>query len=151
MSFAWDAPGPYYAIPAEDRGSRCDLTSDVCVIDNEHFFIRGCVEIPVVDGPSPFVWGVWCSLSKENFKRTIEMWKVEGRENEPPCFGWLCTAIPGYPAIPLKTHLHTRPLGERPFVELEPTDHPLAVEQREGITMARVREIASALLHGRGK
>lgn len=30
----------------------------------------------------------------------------------------------------------------------EPTDHPLAVEQRVGITMDRVREIGEALLHG---
>jgi hypothetical protein len=47
----------------------------------------------------------------------------------------------------LKTHVHTRPVGQRPYIELEPTDHPLAVEQRNGITMARVRDIAAALLH----
>jgi hypothetical protein len=38
-------------------------------------------------------------------------------------------------------------LGERPSVELEPTSHPLAVEQRNGITVARVHEIAETLLH----
>jgi len=32
------------------------------VIDEQHFFIRGCLEVPVSDGPGPFVWGVWCSL-----------------------------------------------------------------------------------------
>ena len=37
----------------------------------------------------------------------------------------------------------------KPFIELEATDHPLAVEQREGITMDRVREIAEALVHPR--
>jgi hypothetical protein len=30
---------------------------------------------------------------------------------------------------------------------LEPTDHPLAVEQRTGITLDRVREIATAVMH----
>ncbi|APZ93323.1 hypothetical protein Fuma_02940 [Fuerstiella marisgermanici] len=56
--------------------------------------------------------------------------------------------LPLYPdTFLLKTHVHTRTLGLRPFVELEPTDHPLAVEQREAITMDRVREIAEALLH----
>ena len=76
------------------------------------------------------------------------MWEVEGRENEPPYFGWLSTALPLYPeTLHLKTNVHTRPLGQRPFVELEPTGHPLAVEQREGITMARVQEIAEVLLH----
>lgn len=54
-----------------------------------------------------------------------------------------------YPAttLYLKTHVHTRPPGRRPFVELEPTEHPLAVEQRTGISSERVREIASAVLH----
>jgi hypothetical protein len=47
----------------------------------------------------------------------------------------------------LKTNAHTRPLGRRPSVELEPTDHPLAVEQRTGMTQDRVREIAEAVLH----
>ncbi|HEY0683861.1 MAG TPA: DUF2199 domain-containing protein [Steroidobacter sp.] len=31
--------------------------------------------------------------------------------------------------------------------ELEPTEHPLSIEQLHGITMARVREIAEAALH----
>ncbi|MEU7913845.1 DUF2199 domain-containing protein [Microbispora bryophytorum] len=47
----------------------------------------------------------------------------------------------------LKTNLHTRPVGPRPVVELEPTGHPLAVEQRTGIAHARVRELAELLLH----
>jgi hypothetical protein len=148
MSFEADAPVPFHSIPQEEREARCNLTSDLCVIDRQEFFVRGCLEIPVVDGPRPFVWGVWASLSVYNFKRMGELWESPGRENEPPYFGWLCTALPMYPeTLLLKTHVHTRPVGQRPFVELEPTDHPLAVEQRQGITMDRVREIAEALLH----
>jgi hypothetical protein len=47
----------------------------------------------------------------------------------------------------LKTNVHTQPVGLRPLVELEPTDHPLAVEQRDGITVARVQEFAERLLN----
>lgn len=32
-------------------------------------------------------------------------------------------------------------------MQLEPTDHPLALEQREGITLQRVQAIAARLLH----
>ena len=50
--------------------------------------------------------------------------------------------LPLYPnTLNLKTQVHTRPVGERPLVELKPTDHPLAVEQRHGITMDRVRRL----------
>ena len=80
--------------------------------------------------------------------RSSRSWQTPGREKEPPYFGWLCTSLSLYPeTVLLKTHVHTRPPGQRPLVELEPTEHPLAVEQRNGITMERVRKIAEALLH----
>lgn len=148
MDFAANLPNPYLAIPAEERQSRCYLTSDVCVIDAKEFYVRGCLEIPVLDGPRPFVWGVWVSLSEKSFKRVVELWDYDGTEKESPFFGWLCTRLPLYPDTGLlKTHVHLRPANQRPLIELEPTDHPLAVEQREGIAMDRVREIAAALLH----
>lgn len=76
------------------------------------------------------------------------MWSDPRRVAEPPSFGWLTTALPGYPStVNLKTMLHWRPPGELPAVELEPTDHPLAVEQRTGITVARVEALAASLLH----
>lgn len=76
-----------------------------------------------------------------------------GREDEKPYFGWLTTELPFYSpgTTNLKTNAHTRPVGQRPFIELEPTDHPLAVEQRTGITLDRVREIAETVLHGNGE
>ncbi|MGO9114045.1 MAG: DUF2199 domain-containing protein [Thermoguttaceae bacterium] len=152
MDFAVKTPFPYLAIPAEERKARCYLTSDVCVIDGKEFYIRGCLEIPVIDGPKRFAWGVWVSLSETSFKRYMELWDYDGREKEPPFFGWLCTRLPLYPDTGLlKTHVHLRPSNQRPFIELEPTDHPLAIEQRNGITMARGREIAAALMHPSGE
>ena len=63
-------------------------------------------------------------------------------------FGWLSSILPTYPStLHLKTHVHTRPIGIRPLIELEPTDHPLAREQRMGITWERVLEINRAALH----
>jgi hypothetical protein len=147
MSYGSPAPAYWHQIEPAERENRCELTSDICVIDNEFYFIRGCIEIPVVDYDGPFIWDVWVSLSKENFKRTLDYWDKEGRERElKPMFGWLSTSIPCYPqTLNLKTMVHTREVGIRPFIELEPTEHPLAVEQREGIYMARVREIAEEL------
>ncbi|HBE68942.1 MAG TPA: DUF2199 domain-containing protein [Planctomycetaceae bacterium] len=150
MEFGAAAPALYDQIPEKEREHRCDLNDDLCVIDEEHFFIRGCLELPVVDNEENFIWGVWCSLSRESLKRCCEIWDQEGRESEPPFFGWLSTALPLYPStLSLKTNVHTRPVGQRPFIELQPTDHPLSVEQQTGITMERVQEIAEALLHPR--
>ena len=60
-----------------------------------------------------------------------------------PSFGWLVNRLAHYDETTflLKTRAHFRPGGQRPTIELEPTDHPLAVEQRNGITLERAWEI----------
>ncbi|MEV0097296.1 DUF2199 domain-containing protein [Streptomyces sp. NPDC050738] len=131
------------------------MTSDLgfscacCGILGEHHFVKGLIEIPVIGTDDVFSWGVWVSLGGESFSRAADLWNTDGRETEEPYFGWLTSDLAAYPTttLNLKTHVHTRPVGERPFVELAPTDHPLAVEQRMGITLARVREIAASALH----
>jgi hypothetical protein len=143
-----DAPIHYYGIPDYQRAERAELSSDQCVIDGKHYFVRGCLDIPIHGSSDVFNWGVWVSLSERSFHRMSELWETSGRESEPPYFGWLCTRLPIYPdTTNLKTHVHTRRLGERPFIELEPTDHPVAVEQRSGISPARAKEMAEILLH----
>ncbi len=149
-SYGTTAPALWFDIHEDEREERALLSSDQCVIDNQYFFILGRLEIPVIDGDEDrFSWNVWVSLSEENFFRASELWETEGRESEPPYFGWLSTALPCYAeaTLNLKTNVHTRPVGERPFVELEPTKHQLAIEQRGGITEKRVQEIAECILH----
>lgn len=148
LAWHFDAPVPWKTLSPGAREERGELTSDQCVIDDEHFFIRGLVEIPVVDGDGPFAWGVWVSLSKANFERAAELWHDSNRVSEPRYFGWLCSSIPGYPeTLHLKTAVHSREVGLRPLVELETTDHPLSIEQRGGITVARVQSIAEGMHH----
>ena len=127
------------------------LEPEQCIIKAEHYFIQGRLVIPVT-GAAPvteFDWGVWVSLSRDNFARALSLWTTAGREQEPPYSGWLSTELPVYQpsTLLLKTCVRTQAVGKRPLVELEPTDHPLAVEQRTGITLARVQEIAETLLH----
>ncbi|MDC4206500.1 MAG: DUF2199 domain-containing protein [Candidatus Manganitrophus sp.] len=150
MCFGPDAPVPWIIIPEHERAQRGELSSDQCVIDDEHFFVLGRIEIQIQGSSDIFCWLAWVSLSRENFERSSELWEAEGRESELPYFAWLMSSLPGYPetTLNLKTHLHTRPVGERPFIELEPTDHLLAIEQREGISLRRVQEIVEIAMHG---
>ena len=148
MAWGFDGPAHLDAIPPLERAERVAMTPDVCIIDNEHHFIRGRIEVPVLDGEGVFAWVVWCSLSPTNFERALDLWSAPERTNEPPYFGWLSNAFPGYPTtMNLKTQVRTMPPGEAPKVDLEPTDHPLSVEQRTGITMQRIIEIAETWLH----
>ena len=146
LCFGADAPETWDALPDNDRARNGRLTDDVCEIDGQHFFIRGRLEIPIRSSDRVFAWLVWSSLSEVNFRRVQELWSTVGREREDPYFGWLNSALPYSPStLNLKVLVHTRPVGERPWVELEATDHPLSVEQRDGITWERVHDIVHRL------
>jgi hypothetical protein len=142
------APLSYYTVPADERDARCRLDADACVIDGSYYFVRGCLEIPVHGEPEPFSWGVWVSLSEQSFAQWAACFESEQRSHVGPFFGWLNAAFAPYPdTVNLKTRVHLRDGFIRPFIELEPTDHPLAVEQREGIAARRVAELYALVVH----
>jgi hypothetical protein len=93
---------------------------------------------------------VWLSLSRPNYARYSELFDKADRPEGEQFFGWLCTAIPGYPDTQLlKTVVRMRPWPTRPLVQLEPTDHPLSLEQRTGISSVRVQQIVERIMHPR--
>ena len=148
LSYGFDAPLAYYRVPKWLRWYRCLLTTDTCRIDERHFFIVGNIRIPIRGTDNSFSWIAWISLSRANFQKCLDFWRSPGREREQPYFGWLSNSIPSYSeTLNLKTLVHTQAVGVRPEVQVEPTEHPLSVEQRNGITWERVNEIASIANH----
>jgi len=147
MSYGSTVPDYVLDIPVDEQENRIEMNDDLCIIDDKYFFIRGNIEIPVIGEDQIFVWDVWVSLSEKNFYKTTDFWEEHDREKKlNSMFGWLSTDIPCYPeTINLKTIVHTRKVGLRPFIELEPTKHPLAKEQREGISKERIKQIAEEL------
>jgi hypothetical protein len=144
----FESPFHYGTVPAPERSTRAKLTSDTCVIDDEDFFVRACLAIPIRDTKAEFVWGVWVSLSRKNFDRYLEFFGRDPPAGEGPYFGWFCNQLPGYPeTLNLKTNVCLRPNADRPLVDLEPTNHPLAIHQREGIPLPELLAILGDRIH----
>jgi len=150
ISFGAAEPIMWHLITEKERRASM-LASDQCEITSKEgrsYYIRGCIEIPIKGTQRRFTWGVWCSLSEKNYREMGEHWQDANRMKLPPYFGWLCTRIPEYPdTAGLKTMVRQRVVGMRPLVELEATDHPLAVDQRMGIEAERLQQIITKLLH----
>jgi len=62
MGFRW--PEPCFGVPEAERDSRIKATSDTCSIDDEAFFIRGIILIPIKGRDDHFGLGVWVSQSR---------------------------------------------------------------------------------------
>jgi hypothetical protein len=148
---AFVASLPDYArqVPESERPGRVLASSDQCVVDEEHYFILGNLSLPVRGKRAELTWTVWTSLSEKNFMRASELWEEVGREAEPPYFGWLGNQIPGYPkSLNIKTVVHTQPVGVRPLIEVIEEDHPIARDQRRGLSLKRYHALVQEALHG---
>jgi len=59
LSFAADFPDMYANMTGDERDARATIGSDQCIINREWFFIRGCLEIPIIGRDEPLLWGLW--------------------------------------------------------------------------------------------
>jgi hypothetical protein len=150
LSYGGDAPIQWSIISEGDR-IKSLIGNDQCeiLVNNEYsYYIRACLEIPIINTPKVFTWGVWCSLSEKSYAEVLGNWENPNREKIGPHFGWLCSKLPDYPdTVYMKTMVHQRGLGLRPLVILEPSEHPLSVHQYSGIDTKDLINRISNYLH----
>src|SRR6266508_1728468 len=135
---AFAKPDPFLRLPEQERAGAY-LTSDVCVIENRSFFVRGVLYLPFQGEPpsARFGWGIWASIPGPNFTRCIELWEADA-SSEPPFEGSIASFIPGYPGTEgLPVSVQLRSASQRPTFTVTAETHPLFSEQAKGITRAR--------------
>ncbi len=152
-SFAVAEPQLCAAIPEDEREARVRLSSDLCVVDDETFFIRGVLELPIHGAAEPFTLGNWVSQSRESFERYVQTFDQD--QSGDRSFGWLVVAMPGYTEREpdgkwptLACDVHWRGVGDRPLIVPHECDHPLYHDCVDGIAWDRAVSLARLLMHG---
>ncbi len=149
-SFSYAKPPHYFAVPEAERAARIQLTTDTCVIDNDTFFIRGLLEIPIDGVDEPFAWGVWVSQSRESFERYVETFDKD--QSGDGSFGWLSVTMPGYidpdaELADLACNVQWRGNGLRPLVVPQECNHLLYQDYTNGISWDRAIDMAQQVMH----
>jgi hypothetical protein len=149
MSFAAEFPDQYANMTREERDARAVIGSDQCIVDQQWFFIRGCLEIPIAGSDQVFLWGLWASVRREVFDEISECWELPGREkSRGPFKGRLGNSLAEYPeTLNLKTRIVPQPVGARPLFVIEEAAHALAIQQSSGITRERALAMSALVLH----
>jgi hypothetical protein len=125
------------------------LSEDFCALSDQHYFVRCVLELPLLGSTQNdrFAFGIWSTLSKQNFVLYAETFDGGHQGELGPWFGWFSNRLKGYPdTFNLKCKVHLRSGRTRPRIELEPIDHPLVREHRNGITLERLLDIYA--IHG---
>jgi hypothetical protein len=138
LGFRW--PDPYFGVPEAERATRIKGTPDLCSIDDDEYFIRGVILIPIRNHEEKVGLGVWVSQKRENFQTYVDNYESA---DIGPFFGWLSNSIPFYKpdTWALKTMAHFQGSGKRPLIAVEPSDHPLYIDYSEGVSFERAADI----------
>ncbi len=144
------APDAWLAVSPGER-LEAELTPDVCILPDggvTRHYIRGHLQLPVDEPPcDPFVWSVWVELDEDSMRTIAQHWSDPNRAAIRPLDGWLANELPyAEPAKGLAVEVHTRDMGQAPLIMLaRGSEHTLAGEQRNGITVHRVAELGALI------
>ncbi len=137
-------PEPIFVLSEKERAARAvvDPGGDFASLDGVQHFVRALLELPIPAEEDVFGWGVWVRLTEEDIRDVSARWVDEGSIG---CSypATLATHLPAYgETVDLAGTLTLRAVDRLPGFELAGTPHPLSVEQREGISLERARELA---------
>lgn len=118
------------------------LSEDFCVIGGEHFMVRCVLEIPVHGLKGRFAFGCWGSLKREDFEIYLEHFDSGTLPDNLPWFSWLVNDLGCFETTePLACWMSPRSDRQRPVLEVDAPDHPLARAQTDGISPEELLEI----------
>ena len=148
-AIAFDYPAHYHDLAEAEREAKAVLTDDTCIIDEEHFFVRAVLEIPILGQHECLEWGVWGTLSSANFDRYQASFHDHDQSKLGPMFSWFASRLPGYPeTLGLRCNVLPRDGRMRPLVDFAPDDdHPLVLDKKNGISLERAIEFVMPVLH----
>ena len=113
----------------------------------DRFFVRGSVEVRLVDALEAVVWSLWVEVDADVFERVVTRWSDFGQAGDPPQPCRVANRVPGYEdTLELEATLCFEGRERCPRVELSPSsEHAFARECRRGVTRHRCAEWFAAL------
>jgi hypothetical protein len=137
-------PEEIFELSEDDRRrlATIDPSGDFASLLADRHFVRALIEIPLPVEERCFGWGVWVRLTRDDLAEVAERWTDPAAAGSAYA-GWLATDLPAYgPTRELPGSIRLGAVDELPGFELSDPSHPLAVEQRSGISLERARELA---------
>jgi hypothetical protein len=147
----FEMPDVCHDIGPKKRIEQVLLTSDFCILNGRHYFVRCVMEAPVHGFAQRFGWGVWCSVDWKTYKLCWDRFEEDDNTELLPLAGKLANNLRHYSdTLGRCCTIYLQNDRMRPLAFLENQDHPLAIHQREGMSLeeaiAQAREIGAVLI-----
>src|SRR6185295_6135944 len=136
---AFGLPYEIYALSADERAARAKTSDDFCVLDEDRWFIRTVLSIPLRGRADRWGVGLWVEISEADCGRYYRLFNVDA-SREPGFPGRIANAVATFDdSLGASVHVQLGPASKRPTLIFDAQDScSLAVAQREGLTDAAV-------------
>lgn len=154
LELSFRLPDEVFQLSKAERDARCRLSSEYIVLNDNRFFIRALIPLPVHGRVEPYHIGIWAEVSEKNFFRALALSSKPAQASTPPIPARLANQLPFHESsMGLSLTLQLTGPDTVPEVQLRPCKHTLYAEQSNGIDEARVLQYAQPVLqhaHARG-
>ena len=118
------------------------LSEDFCVIDGENFIVRGVLKFYVEGLDDEFGFGVWSSLSRDNFDKYLEIFDDGIEETSPEWSSWFCSHL-GYfgKTVGEKAWVIPQPNRQRPLIYFMNENSIIGQSHSAGLAASTLLEI----------
>ena len=131
----------------DELEQRTRRTDDQFFLDEERFWLKGLLELPVLDAEQPLLFGVWVEVERDVLTAIERAWDTDElvRSRFEGTFDTIVWPYKNALGLLVGLDYHSR--EQRPRVVVLDAAHELGREQRDGITLERVRELAARIEH----
>jgi hypothetical protein len=139
-------PHVIHLLDTDARTRRAWLADDFAVLDDERFFVRGLLELPIPGLEDRFAYGSWVEVSMRDFQELMRHWHDDDQFDAVECT--VANELEPYrDTVGLHAMLRATAPDKLPAIELADAAHDLVDAQRHGISVGRSDELAAAVLH----
>jgi hypothetical protein len=139
-------PHAIHLLDADARTRRAWLADDFAVLDDERFFVRGLLELPIPGIDDRFAYGSWVEVSMRDFQELMRHWHDDEQFDAVDCA--IANELEPYrDTLGLRGRLRATSPDKLPAIELADAPHDLVDAQRRGISVGRSDELAAVVLH----
>jgi hypothetical protein len=139
-------PHVIHLLDAGARTRRAWLADDFAVLDDERFFVRGLLELPIPRLEDRFAYGSWVEVSMRDFQELMRHWHDDEQFDAVECT--VANELePYHGTLGLHATLRATAADRLPAIELADAPHDLVDAQRHGISVGRSDELAAVVLH----
>ncbi len=141
-------PDVVFSLSYLDKYRRSRSNADLCTLDESRYFLRGLLPVPLSGQDDEFSWGIWVEIDKPIHDLYLSHYN-DDLSGEHPALGFIANAIPAFSGLGSEpVEIRFSDAKSRPSFYLLPSSaHPLAAEQRSGISPHRHHQYLEACGH----